>query len=292
VSLVNLPPYKVRFDPSILTHGVDWGLSAYNIPALWSQTKGQGITVAVIDSGVADHTHLVCEHHVNFTTDSETQDTLGHGTHVAGIIGATGGKAKGIAPEASLMSLKALGHSGFGNNSHVAEAIRYAADHDANIICMSLGGSKRSEEVADAIKYSSRKGVIHVCAAGNDSGPVNYPAALYQTIAVGAVDAQGHCCEFSCRGEPVVVAAPGENITSTWLNNGYATISGTSMAAPFVAGVLALYLSACKSKGTCTDILYCLATTASDVGESGKDPLYGWGLINPGAMLKETEDIL
>lgn len=292
MSLVHLPPYSVRFDPTILTAGVDWGLSAYNVPKLWATTRGEGVTVAVIDSGIAQHQHLVCNTHVNFTTDSEEYDTLGHGTHVAGVIGATGGRSKGIAPEAKLISLKALGHSGFGNNSHVAEAVRYAADHGANIICMSLGGSKRSEEVADAIKYSSRKGVIHVCAAGNDSGPVNYPAALSQTIAVGAVDNQGHCCEFSCRGDPVVVAAPGENITSTWLNNGYATISGTSMAAPFVAGVLALYLSACKSKGSCADILYCLATTATDVGDEGKDPLYGWGLINPGAMLEKTESIL
>ena len=285
MSLVHLPPYIVNLSPRAMRHDVDWGLAAYKVPEVWNKTDGEGVTVCVIDTGVDDHRHLKVDTHVNFTEDSETRDTVGHGTHVAGVIASRSSHCRGIAPGVKLISLKVLGHSGFGNNRDVADAVRYAAAAGADICCMSLGGPTKSTEVADAVRDASEKGVIIICAAGNDAGPVNFPAALAETIAVGAVDHRGHRCEFSCSGEAITVAAPGENITSLWLNDGYATLSGTSMAAPFVAGVVALYLSACRDK-PCPGVVTALRETCTDVGAAGRDPEYGWGLINPKEMIE------
>lgn len=284
---VHLPPYRVDLMnvPKSAQEGVDWGLHTFGIPELWKQAQGDGVTVAVVDSGVAPHfalTNVVDRR--NFSTDTETFDTLGHGTHVAGVIGATTGAAKGIAPKAKLLSLKVLGHSGMGSNSAVAEAVQYAADQKVDIICMSLGSPSPSDAVHQACRYAHEKGVIIVCAAGNDGGAVNFPAAFSETIAVGAVDRNGNACEFSSRGKEILVAAPGQDITSTWLGDGYACISGTSMAAPFVAGVLALYVSA-HGKANAKQAVHALSQTSRDAGPPGRDDTYGWGLLDPQKLL-------
>lgn len=288
----HLPPYRVSFPSQPLTKadGVDWAVAAYGIPGLWKQTKGEGVTVAVIDSGVAPHTALrdVVVDYRNFSSDSDVYDSLGHGTHVAGTIGARTGVAQGIAPGVRILSLKALGHSGMGSNSAVATAVQHATDASVDIVCMSLGSNRPDAQLHDALKKAHAKGVIVVCAAGNDGAEVDYPAAFQETIAVGAVDKNGNACEFSSRGKEIVVAAPGQDITSTWLADGYATISGTSMAAPFVAGVLALYVSAQKAEHRKIDhasVLKALTSSCRDVGEMGHDNVYGWGLIDPHKML-------
>lgn len=288
----HLPPYRVDFNhiPLSVEDGVDWGLEAYGIPSLWKQAKGSGVTVAVVDSGIAMHPALegaVAEYR-NFSSDSEVHDSLGHGTHVAGIIGARSGIAKGIAPEATLLSLKVLGHSGMGSNDAVSQAIRFATEHKADIISMSLGGGRPDAQMHQSIQRATAAGIVVVCAAGNDGGSVNYPAAFAETIAVGAVDRTGTICEFSSRGKEIAVAAPGAEVTSTWLGNGYATVSGTSMAAPFVSGVLALYVSEQKKAGKKVDqagALRALSETCRDVGETGRDTQYGWGLLDPHKML-------
>jgi len=288
MSYVHLPPYRVSFNPVQLSEGVDWGVSSYGIPGLWKQTKGEGVTVAVVDSGVATHFALDVQDRRNFSSDSDPLDTLGHGTHVAGIIGARRGACVGIAPGCSLLSLKVLGHSGMGSNDAVAQAVSFAAEAKADIICMSLGSARPDAQLHDAIKRAHAQGVIIVCAAGNDGGAVDYPAAFAETIAVGAVDKGGNACEFSSRGKEISVAAPGEDITSTWLADGYATISGTSMAAPFVAGTLALYVSAAKKAGDKIDgraVSDALSKTCQDVGDAGRDHVYGWGLLDPHKLL-------
>lgn len=289
---VHLPPYRVEFGAVALSDrdGVDWGVESYGIPNLWRQNKGEGVTVAVIDTGISKHSALVDAvlDYRNFTSDSSFEDTVGHGTHVAGIIAARRGLAKGIAPEAKLLSLKVLGHSGMGSNTAVSKAVQHAAETRCDIACMSLGSPKPDPGLHEAIKLACREGVIVVCAAGNDGGAVNFPAAFQETIGVGAVDKSGAACEFSSRGKEIVVAAPGCDITSTWLNDGYATVSGTSMAAPFVAGTLALYVSAAKKEGRKVDhqsVLKALAQTCKDTGEHGRDSIYGWGLLDPHSLL-------
>jgi subtilisin family serine protease len=288
VTYVHLPPYRVTFSPTPLSEGVDWGLHAYGIPALWKGTQGDGVTVAVVDTGIAPHYALEVKDHRNFSSDSEMFDSVGHGSHVAGVIGARRGPAKGIAPACTLLSLKVLGHSGMGSNEAVAQAVTYATEAKADIICMSLGSARPDAKLHEAIKQAHANGVVIVCAAGNDGGAVDYPAAFQETIAVGAVDRNGNACEFSSRGKEISVAAPGQDITSTWLADGYATISGTSMAAPFVAGVLALYVSSSKKNGMKVDTksaVSALASTCRDVGEQGRDDLYGWGLLDPHKLL-------
>lgn len=287
-----LPPYKVDFANAPLSadDSVDWAVAAYGIPALWKQTRGAGVTVAVVDTGIAPHYALkeAVSEYRNFSADSDQYDSTGHGTHVAGTIGARSGQAKGIAPECTLISCKVLGHSGMGSNAAVADAVRWATEAKVDIISMSLGSDRPDAQVQAAIKAAHAAGIIVVCAAGNDGGGVNYPAAFAETIAVGAVDKNNNLCEFSSRGKEIAVAAPGAQITSTWLNDGYATVSGTSMAAPFVAGVLALYVAEEKQDGRKVDharAIKALAGTCRDAGEPGKDPQYGWGLLDPHKML-------
>lgn len=292
MSYVHLPPYRVDFVhvPHSVQDGVDWGVESYGIPQLWRTSKGSGVTVAVIDSGIYPHSALkdVVADYRNFSSDSDVYDTLGHGTHVAGVIGARSGAAKGIAPDVKILSLKVLGHSGMGSNDAVAEAVRFATESKVDICCMSLGSSKPDARLHSAVKDAHAQGIVVVCAAGNDGGAVNYPAAFQETIAVGAVDKNRNACEFSSRGKEIAVAAPGQDITSTWLADGYATVSGTSMAAPFVAGVLALYIGAQKADGMKVNhsaVLKALSETCLDTGEPGRDPIYGWGLVDPHRLL-------
>lgn len=289
---VHLPPYRVDLVnvPHSAQEGVDWAVASYGIPALWKQTHGAGVRVAVIDSGVAPHPALqdVVVDYRNFSSDSEVYDTLGHGTHVAGVIGAKSGVAKGIAPGVQVVSMKVLGHSGMGSNDAVAHAVNHSVDAKVDIVCMSLGSPRPSSRVHEAIRHATSQGILVVCAAGNDGGAVNYPAAFQETIGVGAVDKNGNVCEFSSRGKEITVAAPGQDITSTWLADGYACLSGTSMAAPFVTGVLSLYVSAAKAEGRKVDhkaALQALSESSRDVGSPGKDPEYGWGLVDPHKLL-------
>jgi subtilisin len=289
-SYAHLPPYSVAFPAMAFSQedGVDWGVAAYGIPELWKQYRGDGVTVAVIDSGIAKHPALEVKEWRNFSADASELDSLGHGTHVAGVIAAKRGPCRGIAPGVSLISCKALGHSGTGSNAAVAEAVEFATEAKADIIGMSLGSESPDPRLHAAIKAASAAGVIVVCAAGNDGGAVNYPAAFAETIAVGAVDRHGNACPFSCRGKEIAIAAPGQDITSTWLDGSYATLTGTSMAAPFVVGTLALYVSALKKKGepvSHQSVMKALSQTASDAGDKGRDDLYGWGLVNPSALL-------
>jgi subtilisin len=292
MSYVHLPPYRVALAAIPLNRqdGVDWAVSGYGIPALWKDSQGEGVTVAVIDSGCAPHYALkdAVADHRNFSSDADVFDTLGHGTHVAGVIGARTGPAQGIAHKCRLLSLKVLGHSGMGSNAAVAMALRHATEAQVDIACMSLGSSKPDAGLHAAIQAAKATGMIIVCAAGNDGGSVNFPAAFAETIAVGAVDKNGHVCEFSSRGKEITVAAPGQDITSTWLADGYATISGTSMAAPFVTGVLALWVSAQKKSGRKVDsaqAIKALMETCRDVNEPGRCDEYGWGLVDPHKLL-------
>jgi subtilisin family serine protease len=295
MNYVHLPPYRVEFGNLPLSNedGVDWGVASYGIPSLWKNTRGDGVTVAVIDTGISRHSALVdaVVDWRNFSSDSSNEDTVGHGTHVAGIIAARRGLAKGIAPEAKLLSCKVLGHSGMGSNAAVSQAVHHAVEARCDIACMSLGSPRPDPGLHEAIRLACREGVIVVCAAGNDGGAVNFPAAFAETVGVGAVDQSGNACEFSSRGKEIVVAAPGCNITSTWLNDGYATVSGTSMAAPFVAGTLALWVSAMKKDGRKVDhssVIKALSQTCKDAGDAGRDHVYGWGLLDPHNLLNYT----
>jgi subtilisin len=197
----------------------------------------------------------------------------------------------GVAPKCQIVSCKVLNNDGVGEMSAVARALLFAVEVDCSIVVMSLGSPIGDERLTAALAVAHEAGVSVVCAAGNTGGAVTFPAAYHETIAVGAVDRMGRLCEFSARGREIDVAAPGYQIRSCWVGGGYATLSGTSMAAPFVGGVLALAAGNCNGK--VKDAKKLLQDTASDAGAPGQDNEYGWGLVSPASVVdREVCEIL
>jgi len=259
--------------------GNNWALDAIKVPETWSKGyTGQGIVVAVIDTGV-DYKHSDLDGNIwvnpreipankkdddgngyiddiqgwDFVTDdNDPMDLEGHGTHIAGTIAAenNGFGVIGVAPNAKIMPVRVLDASGNGSVLDVAAGIRYAADNGAKVINLSLGGDINTPAEASAIKYAAEKGAIVVSAAGNQSQQQPGFPARYAThfgIAVGAVNRNNQMATFSDLAGKLpldYLNAPGVNIYSTFLNNSYRSLSGTSMASPHIAGVVALVLSA------------------------------------------------
>lgn len=262
--------------------GNNWGADLVKAPEVWANGyTGKGVVVAVIDTGV-DYNHEDLKNNIwtntkeiagngidddsngyvddvhgwNFNgSNNNTLDDNGHGTHVSGTIAGenNGYGVTGIAYNSQIMAVKVLNGSGSGSYSAIANGIYYAVDNGANVINLSLGGDYSNRTLKSAVEYASSKGVIVVMAAGNDgdSSP-DYPAryANNSGIAVGAVDRNNNLADFSNRSgssEITYVTAPGVDVYSTVPNNQYAAYSGTSMASPHVAGVVALMLSANSS---------------------------------------------
>ncbi|MFN6471567.1 MAG: S8 family peptidase [Nostoc sp. SerVER01] len=282
--------------------GNNWGADLVKAPEVWAQGyTGQGVVVAVVDTGV-DYNHEDLRNNIwtnaneiadngidddgngyvddsygwNFSgNNNNTLDGNGHGTHVSGTIAAENNNygVTGIAYNAKIMPVKVLNDSGSGSYSSIAKGIRYAVDNGADVINLSLGGRYSNRTLESAIDYASSKGVVVVMAAGNDgdSSP-DYPAryASKSGIAVGAVDRNNNIADFSNRSgtsEISYVTAPGVNVYSTVPNNQYDTYSGTSMAAPHVAGVVALMLSA-NSNLTDAQVRQIVAETAGNSTQS------------------------
>jgi subtilisin family serine protease len=271
-----------------------WGLDAIGADAAWTLTRGAGIVVAVVDTGVAQAPdlagHVLPGWNVLERSDDATDDN-GHGTHVAGTIAEVAGNGlaeSGVAPEASILPVKVLDSTGAGSDVDVAAGIVWAADHAARIINLSLGGREDSTVLADGVAYARGKGVLIVAAAGNDGGAVGVPARLAGVVAVGAVDANRVRAPFSAGGRALDLVAPGVAILQQTLDGvgGYAdrSWSGTSMASPQVAGVAALALAAGRAK-TAVGLARLLTRTALDLGVPGRDPAYGAGLVRADAAV-------
>lgn len=297
--IFRLPPYRAGQQLLTLAETVDWGLSAYGIPDVWRRSRGAGVKVAVLDTGI-DLEHPDLAEAVDAVRDftrslSGAHDRQGHGTHVAGTLAArqNGVGVIGVAPECRLLVAKVLGDDGSGSDASVAAGVDWAVESGADVVSMSLGSAEASPRIGAAIRRAAAAGRFVVCAAGNegDGDTVNWPARRHETIAVAAVDRHGRVTAFSSRGREVDVAAPGDEVLSTWPRRRYARLSGTSMATPFVSGVVALMLAKHRQQGGRTPITTVdqlrehLARTATDAGTPGKDPAYGWGLVNPARML-------
>ncbi len=261
--------------------GKNWGADLVNAPEVWARGyTGQGVIVAVLDTGV-DRTHPDLEANIwtntgeingngidddgngfvddvygwNFDgNNNNTIDIHSHGTHVAGTIAAANNDfgVTGIAYNAKIMPVKVVDDWGNGNEKNVAKGVRYAVDNGARVINISLGGDKDVQELREAVEYAGSRGAIVVMAAGNSGRPTmltNYPSSYAQTrgIAVGAVTSSNILATWSNRAGTVevpYVTAPGVSIYSTNPKGSYGFKSGTSMATPHVAGVVALMLSA------------------------------------------------
>jgi serine protease len=289
--------FEVPNDPE---YGQQWNLRSINVESAWDETKGSGITVAVIDTGVTPVPDLKETQFVNgydFVNDRiEAYDDAGHGTHVAGTIAQStnnGYGVAGIAYQATLMPLKVLAASGGGTVADIAEAIRFAADNGADVINMSLGGPGESQLMEEAINYAHQKGVVVVAAAGNSNqNSAAYPARYPHVIGVSALDSVGVKAPYSNFGAGVDISAPGgsedgkilqETIdpeTGLEVFEGY---QGTSMAAPHVAGVAALI----KASGITEpdEVLDVLKKSARVIQQ---DPLnhFGAGHLDAAAAVK------
>ena len=257
---------------------------------------GSGIVVAVLDTGInTSHPDLsgnIIEGWNYVDNNDDVTDNDGHGTMVTGIIAAMANNSVGIvgvASNVSIMPLKVLSTSG-GSWIDLDRAILRAAHSGARIITMSLGGeySRLSMAMEAAINHAYQDGCILVAAAGNDNNSEPfYPAACENVIAVGAIDQTSIKASFSNYGNYIDFCAPGVNIVTTSKNGNYVYGSGTSFAAPFVAGVIALMISKYPQL-TNEQIISTLTTQAEDLGEIGWDQYYGWGLVDAYAACTET----
>jgi major intracellular serine protease len=252
---VRVIPYKVIQQEENVNE-VPTGVELIQAPKVWNESKGKGIKVAVLDTG-CDISHPDLKDRVvggrNFTDDDNSdpnsfRDYNGHGTHVAGTIAAHENDAGviGVAPEADLLIVKVLNKEGSGQYEWIINGIHYAIEQNADIISMSLGGPADVPELHDAIKAAVDKNILVVCAAGNEgdgddsTDEFAYPGCYNEVISVGAVNLKRDSSEFTNSHNEIDLVAPGEGILSTFLNGKYATLSGTSMAAPHVSGALAL----------------------------------------------------
>jgi thermitase len=270
-----------------------WGMTKIQAPDAWSVTTGSSaIDIAILDTGIdQDHEDLAAKivANKNFTLSRTVDDLYGHGTHVAGIAAAITNNAVGVAGvgfNTKLMNVKVLNDSGSGYYSWIANGITWAANNGAKVINMSLGGTSSSSTLESAINYAWSKGVVIVAAAGNNgnTAPV-YPAYYPNCIAVAATDQNDARASFSSYGNWVDVAAPGDSIYSTLPNHNYkiggissyGVLSGTSMAAPHVAGLAGLVWS--TSYGTDNaSVRSRIESTADAI--SGTGTYWHYGRIN------------
>lgn len=231
------------------TSQIPWGIKRIHAPKAWKRTRGKGVKVAVLDTGISPHPDLTIAGGVNtIQNNGSFHDNNGHGTYVAGIAAAIGKNSMpfGVAPEIKLYAVKALDKDGSGHISDIIEGLEWCIRNRMNIINMSFGSSIGSEALHAMIKQAHHKGIFMTAAVGN-SGPnnnkINYPASYQEVVAVAATDRQNQISSYSSRGKGIDVAAPGSDIVSTNNQKGFSEGSGTSAANPHVSGTIALLLA-------------------------------------------------
>jgi len=307
----NAYAYAFNFVPNDPYYSYQWHMTRIGMEKAWELSQGEGVVVAIIDTGVKQSLEDLSN--TNFTTgydfvndDNDPTDDEGHGSHVCGTIAQStnnGVGVTGIAYKATIMPVKVLDRRGSGSYDDIADGIYYAVDHGADIINMSLGGSTDLQVLEDAVNYAWEHGVVVVCAAGNENtSEPSYPAAYENAISVAATTSIDTRASYSNYGSTIDIAAPGgdsgdnngDGYDDMILQNtfgssgdGYYFYAGTSMASPHVAGVAALVKAANPSL-TNVQIRQILESTAEDLGDTGWDQYFGYGLVDAYAAVLEA----
>jgi serine protease len=296
---------RAFFTPNDPKYSEQWHMQRAGAEKAWEYACGEGVTVAVVDTGIAcydgngfmkgtDLAGTTCVPGYNFVAKNDiAADDQGHGTHVAGTIAQTtnnGVGVAGLAHCAKLMPVKVLSGRGWGTMADVAEGIRWAADHGAQVINLSLGSDSKSKVVENATTYAYKKGVVVVAAAGNSGKSVGFPAAYAGVIAVSATDKNDSIAWFSSRGPEVAIGAPGVGVTQqTICESGknkceqWGVFNGTSMASPHVAGAAALLVGqGITDPDAVKAVLQSTATPKEDKN------LFGAGILEAGKATART----
>ncbi|MGH3739361.1 MAG: type VII secretion-associated serine protease mycosin [Micromonosporaceae bacterium] len=273
-----------------------WQLDALRIPQAWGYADGDGAVVAVLDSGV-DASHPDLRGQVLPGTDlvdpggDGRTDAVGHGTAIAAIIaGHNDGKGVvGIAPRAKILPVRVLDQENrYNDPTVVAEGLRWAVDHGADVVNLSLGGAQPSEDLAAAIQYAYDHDVVLVACAGNNVGDgdrqIWYPAREPGVIAVTGLDQSGTFWKLSLAGPQSVLAAPADQLVGATAGGGYTELKGTSFSAPMVSATAALVRSHWPDMNA-ANVANRLIRTARDAGPAGRDDQYGFGRVDPVAAL-------
>ena len=273
--------------PAPQAETVPVGVQQVKAPLAWGCSRGRGIRVAILDTGIdAGHPDLApnVKGAVSFVPGETPADGNSHGTHCAGTIGAVmnGSGVVGVAPEAWLYAVKVLSNSGSGNWSWLISGLNWCVQNQIKIASMSLGGDGAPTALEATCNAAFNAGVLLIAAAGN-SGPgmntVGQPGKYKNVIAVSAIDSANVIATFSSRGPEVEIAAPGVQVLSTIPGGGFGQKSGTSMACPHVSGGAAVVWGAHRF-ATNVQIWNLLASAADNLGPPGWDQLYGYGRLD------------
>jgi len=264
-----------------------WGVDRIDAETAWGTSKGNGVKVAVLDTGISlshpdlkDNINTNCSYNA-IDPSKAPEDQNGHGSHVAGTIAAVHNSigVVGVAPEASLCAVQVLSASGFGYCSDIIDGLTWIIGKGIKVANMSYGGSEACELESEKLAEAYANGITLVAAAGNNyGGPVDYPAADPNVIAVTAINSSNGFASFSSQGTEVDLTAPGVAIPSTYKKAGYKTLSGTSMAAPHVSGAAALVLQNKPTSFAPADVKNCLQSTSEPLGLSANKQ--GAGLVD------------
>lgn len=249
---------------------------------------GTGIRVAVLDTGIAAHRAFSGDiQSIDLLQGASSGITNGHGTAVASVIAGNDPLTPGVAPSASLTSIRIAGDDGMSDSYLLAQGIVEAVRNGAQLINISMGSQGDSAIVRNAVEYARQQGSLIIAAAGNNGiDRVSYPAANEGVIAVGAVDAAGSHLDFSNSGQAVDVAAPGYGINAAWTGDQAASMSGTSFSAPIVTGAIAAVMTATGGRLTAAQAWEKLSSLLNDSGPAGHDPQLGSGMPDIGRVLQ------
>ncbi len=276
-----VPPALV---PNDVNYSAQWHHPNVHAPEAWDIAQGEGVIVAVLDTGVNPHEDLKFSSEAGwnfYDNNNNTADVNGHGTAVAGTLAAVGNNSvggSGMAPKSEVLPIRISDPSAYAYFSAMAQGITYAADHGAKVVNLSYGNACDSSTVLSAARYLRSKGGIVTISAENE-GIDNGMIAANETVCVSATGSNDLRTTWSSYGASVDVTAPGASIYTTTANGSYANWNGTSFAAPLTAGVYALMFSA-NPELTPDQADSILFSTADDLGDNGWDVYYGYGKIN------------